>query len=472
MKEAFIHKSAIGVWINDVRDTAFQTNNWPPMRIDECTEKSLYRCVDLLSQWGYNQFCLWGLLNSYSWSLDFAREMNEARLQIVRRFIAYAHEKGVRIIYGLGIYSWGYDQILRRHPSVRGTSAQAMCGSKEESFEWVAKIIDFIFDTLDVDGLHFESADQGRCRCPECARSDDFSYHCGLNARAAEYVKRRWPGKIVMINMISWQSWDKRITKNNKTEMEMLRTLGGYADYIVDPGHLGHYIEKSLLPSLIASLPCAFGNAGGFWTYCWPAWNRLRAFLPYTRTAHEALRALYQAGGRAVEYYTGPVYNPGVEINTAFAGYMLNNAGAAYEDALLEVAAGLYGPKTDSAARRLAGVIEKSETVWFSNWTGKLPLSWKPTQADSAVTFMDFDAYRQSPASRPVQIFLDGAKNLTEYIEPENWIVYRDDLRLLRSDAADLLDAVAEKDKLARMVECFDRCMEDLEELIDFEKWK
>lgn len=472
MEEAFIYKSAIGVWINDVRATAFQTNNWPPMRIDERTEESLYRCVDVLSQWGYNQFCLWGLLNSYSWSLGFARERNDVRLQKVQKFIIYAHEKGIRIIYGLGIYSWGYDQILSHYPSVRGTSKQAMCGSKEESFDWVAKMIDFIFETLNVDGLHLESADQGRCRCSECERLDDFSYHCELNTRAAKYVRQKWPNKIVMVNMISWQSWDKRITKDSKTEIERLQTLGDYTDYIIDPGHLGHYVDESLLPSFVANLPCAFGNAGGFWTYSWPAWNRLRALLPYTRTAYDALRALYRVGGRAVEYYTGPLYNPGVEINTAFAGYMINNAGAGYQDALLEVLASLYRPKTDSAGLHLAGIIEQVENSWFSNWTGKLPLSWKPTQADSAVSFMDFDAYRQSPASRPVQIFLDGVKHLTDYIEPENWMSYRNDLQLLRSDAADLLDVVLEQDKLFRMLECFDRCIEDLDELIDFEKWK
>ena len=472
MKEAFIHKSAIGVWINDVRDQAFQTNCWPSMRIDECTEVSLNRCVDLLSKWGYNEFCLWGLLNSYSWSLDFAREKNEARLHKIQRFIAYAHAKGIRVIYGLGIYSWGYDQILRKYPSVRGTSNQAMCGSKDESFDWVAKMIDFIFETLNVDGLHLESADQGRCRCSECERMDDFNYHCELNTRTAKYVKRKWPEKIVMVNMISWQSWDKKITKECEAEIEKLNTLGKYADYIIDPGHLGHYVDKDFLPSLINALPCSFGNAGGFWTYSWPAWNRLRAFLPYTRTAYDALQALYQAGGRAVEYYTGAIYNPGVEINTAFAGHIINNVKTDYHDALAEVLAELYGTKTALASRNLARIIERVETSWFANWTGKLPLSWKPTQADSAVNFIDFDAYRESPASRPVQIFLDGVKHLTDYIEPENWLSFRNDLQLLRSDAVGLSGSVMEQEKLGRIIECFDRCIMDLDELIDFEKWK
>jgi hypothetical protein len=378
----------------------------------------------------------------------------------------------IRTLYKSEKFHCGYDLIIRQNPSVKGTAIHTMCGSNDESFALIAKIIDFILTTLDVDGFHFESADQGRCRCSMCGKLDDFSYHCLINTRAAKYVKSKWPNKIVMTNMISWQSWDKRITNDCIAELDSLQNLGRYADYIIDPGHLGHYVDQDLLPDLIASLPCDFGNAGGFWTYSWPAWNRLRAFLPYTRTAYHALKSLYDAGGRAVEYYTGPVINPGVEINTAFAGYLINHAESGYEEALLEVTARLYKPVTDEAAHRLSSIIDQSERAWFSNWTGKLPLSWKPAQTDSAVTFLDFDAYRESPASRPVQIFLDEAKHLVDYLEPVKWMAYRDDLQLLRSDTGNLLDAVAEKDKLARVLECFDRCIADLDELIDFEKWK
>jgi len=108
MKNSFKHRSAIGVWINDIRDEAFQTGLWPPMTIDAQTEESLRRCIDTLSQWGYNEFCLWGLLNSYSWSPDFSRELRDGeRLAKVKGIMDYAHQAGLKVIYGLGVFSWG-----------------------------------------------------------------------------------------------------------------------------------------------------------------------------------------------------------------------------------------------------------------------------------------------------------------------------------------------------------------------------
>ncbi|MDR1531711.1 MAG: hypothetical protein LBS62_05940 [Clostridiales bacterium] len=322
-----------------------------------------------------------------------------------------------------------------------------------------------------MDGLHFESADQGRCHCGECARLDDFAYHAELNTRAAAYVKEKWPGKIVMINMVSWQSWDKKVKSAEAKELELLRGLARHTDYIIDPGHLGHYIDESVLPSFTSNLPCAFGNAGGFWTYYWPAWDRLRAFLPYTKTAYDAIRRLYAAGGRAVEYYTGPMINPGAEINTAFAGCVLSGVEQSYGDALERVLQSLYQPKNEAALKALAKVVTRAEESWFERWTGKLPASWKPTDAENSVTFENFDAYSQSEASRPSQIFLDGVKHLTEYIEPGKWASYRKELELLRADAQTLYSSVA-ADRMERMLTCFEKTIQDLNELIEFEAWK
>lgn len=473
MNTEFKHRSAIGVWINDIRDEAFSTGLWPPMKIDGNTQDSLRRCIDTLSQWGYNELCLWGLLNSYSWSLDFSRELRDVeRLAKVSSLIDYAHQAGLKVIYGLGVYSWGYDNVIKSDSLVRGTSEHAMCGSAKEAFNWVAKAIDFIFNTLSVDGLHFESADQGRCRCNSCSKLSDFEYHCTLNAKMAVYVKQRWPEKIVMSNLVSWQSWDRKISNVNAPEIEMIRSLGRYTDYIIDPGHLGYYFEEKVLPVLTSSLSCAFGNAGGFWTYYWPAWDRLRAFLPYTRTAYDSIQRLYAAGGRALEYYTGPMLNPGAEINTAFAGCIMNDISIDYRDALEQVINKLYRPLTSDALKKLVEIVEYAETSWFIHWTARLPESWKPNDADLSVTFDDFDSYSKSEASRPCQIFFDGVKHLTEYIKPNKWPLYRDDLIALKENTKLLLDSVYEKEKLSRMITCFDRTIEDLDELIEFEYWK
>ncbi|MCL2517588.1 MAG: hypothetical protein FWF15_03395, partial [Oscillospiraceae bacterium] len=397
-QNSFLHKSAIGVWVNDVRNEGYRTTDWPRITIDDMTEESLRMVIDTLSDWGYNELCLWGLLNSWSWSVDFSRESDEARLVKVRRIISYAHEKGIKIIYGFGIYSWGYDEFIKTYPEVRGDSDHAMCGSKEKSFYYMEKVIDFIFETIDVDGLHFESADLGRCRCEECSKTDDFKYHSILNTRSAAYVKRRWPGKIVMVNLISWQCWDDKLTDPAAPQLAQLKELAKHVDYIIDPGHYGCYIDSNILPEFTAELPCSYGSAGGFRTYFWPSWNRLRAFLPYTRTSYDAVVKLYKNGGRAVEYYTGPMRNPGAEINTALTGCTLNNPLQSYDDVLAKVVQSLYTPDSDSALKKLMDIFVRAEESFFTNWTGKIAREY------ISPLFKDFEKYRSYAVDRQIEI--------------------------------------------------------------------
>ncbi|NTW10275.1 MAG: hypothetical protein HGA26_02825, partial [Chlorobiaceae bacterium] len=54
---------------------------------------------------------------------------------------------------------------------------------------------------------------------------------------------------------------------------------------------------------------------------------RQRWFLPYSRRTGLHLEDLHAQGGRAVEYYMGPADNPGVEVNIAFGGRKLRDAG-------------------------------------------------------------------------------------------------------------------------------------------------
>jgi len=71
--EGFTHRAGYGVWINDVRSEALRIPNWPCMIYDDITDLSLRSLIDTMARAGYNELCLWGLLNSYSWTFDFSR---------------------------------------------------------------------------------------------------------------------------------------------------------------------------------------------------------------------------------------------------------------------------------------------------------------------------------------------------------------------------------------------------------------
>jgi hypothetical protein len=469
MTKKFSHRSAFGVWINDMRNTKLRTDNWPCMIFDSVTMDGLKKCIDLLQKYGYNEFCLWGLLNSYSWSLDLQRESDENRLEKVREIIKYAADRGIGIIYGMGVYSWGCAEVIKNHPEVGGTDPNAMCGSSDLSFEWVKKYIDFVFSRLDVAGMHLESADLGRCRCSDCSAADDFTYHCGLNLKTAKYIREAWPGKIVMVNMISWQSWDRKIGRNDSGLIDKLADLGRHVDYIIDPGHLGQYMDDDAFTEASGRLECDLGTAGGFWVYYKPTWDRLGSFLPYTRLTYGHVGNMYDKGGRAIEYYMGPSINPAAEMNTAFTGILLNDAGRGYNDILEEAVASVYGLEDMTTIKQISDIFINAEDAWFYNWNGRISRRYK---TDPFVSFDDFDKYFIKADARPGQMFFDGAQHLSEHMDPSHWPAYRRDLCRIAADAGRIREGYCDMPRVRRILEGITNTIMDLEELEDYEKWR
>lgn len=469
--EGFTHRAGYGVWINDVRSEALRIPNWPCMIYDDITDRSLRSLIDTMARAGYNELCLWGLLNSYSWTFDFSRESEPARVSRVRELISYAQGKGIRLIYGLGVYSWGCDEIIRRIPEVRGTNPHALCGSSEESFRQVCRIIDFLFHTLDVDGVHLESADLGRCMCEKCAPIDNFFYHCALNRRVAEYIRKNYPDQIIMVNLINWQPRDDKLTDPDDPRVTALAELSRSVDYIIDPGHLGHYVPMDHVRQIAGRLHCDFGTAGGTRTYFYPEWERLRTFLPFAHHAHTHLSALYQNGGHACEYYTGPLVNPASEFNTAVAGRALSRPWESYRTLAEEALDELYRPRDAAAMTALYELFDGAEDAWFDNWDCRVALSRRPPDNRPTDCFRDFDAYR-AKGSDAMEMSLRGVSHLENYMPKEHWARYREALSSLLADAGRLMGRTQEDRKIARIIECLRNTVLDLSQLEEYERWK
>jgi hypothetical protein len=121
---------------------------------------------------------------------------------LVERLIASAHEHRIRVYSGLGVYSWGFEEIIRANPKLTRGNSQAMCASEPESWNWMQKVVAFVFERFEIDGVSMQSADQGRCQCDQCRAFTDAEYHALLNVRVADYIRSRWPKKTVAVN--SW----------------------------------------------------------------------------------------------------------------------------------------------------------------------------------------------------------------------------------------------------------------------------
>lgn len=174
---------------------------WPCEVFDDQTVNDLIGCLELQHRCGFNAFSIFGLLTTYGWPVDLATVADEARRRRVKQVLDAARQRDIKVLYGLGVYSWGFDEVIEVDQKVRGTNHHAMCAASAQSWEWMKKVVDFVCDQYDVDGFHLEPADQGRCSCTSCIKQGDIEYFCRISRRTAQYIRSRWPQKKLMVNM-------------------------------------------------------------------------------------------------------------------------------------------------------------------------------------------------------------------------------------------------------------------------------
>jgi hypothetical protein len=337
--------------------------------LDQKTEDDIIGCLTLGQQSGYNQIDVWGLLATSSYPIDIRSAFQvKDRRERVDRILQASRDRGIKIIFGMGVYSWGFDDIIKHDPAIRGTNPRVMCASAPESIGWQEKLIDVIVSELNVDGFHLESADQGRCTCPKCVGLGNVEYHTLINIKTADYIRQKHPGKLISCVIQGWSAWGKDF---DDAEKKQLVELSKHVDVIWDQGHRRTYVPPDKRKEFIATLKCDYGTSGGFWVYPPPRWDRLRWFFPYVHRTGDHIKELYSQGGRGVMFYQGPIINPSVEINVAFGGRIMTDASRGIDDVLAEVLTERYRPKNDAALKKLMSVFLKPEQTYFANWNEK-----------------------------------------------------------------------------------------------------
>ncbi len=311
----FRYRGYLG-WITDLATFADTYAEWPSMKLDEPLLKDYSETFVLMKQLGIEDICIWGLYVSQAWPVDLAKSVPAERARLVDRLIASAQSKGIRVVSGLGVYSWGFQEILKANPHLMKGNAKTMCGSEEESWEWMRKVIDYVFTRFPIDGVSMQSADQGRCPCDKCKRFGETEYHVQLNIRCAKYIHSRWPGKRVAVS-----GWGMRF--DDPASLPHVVELSKHIDYLIDVRDTSRRKDPTARPRLIGSLACAFGTLGGPQVEPPQHWARDRWFLPTVRGAGEHLGDLYRDGGRACEWFYHIMANPGCEISTWVVGKTL-----------------------------------------------------------------------------------------------------------------------------------------------------
>lgn len=458
MATAFQYRTAHGVWINDMRNTPFINQDWPCVILDQQSIEDIKSNIQLQAENGFTGLAIFGLLTASGWLPQISKTVDRDRKTKVKEILKFAYDHRLKILCGLGVYSWGYDKLIEYDPAVRGTNPRTMCASKEASQKWMEKVIDYLLEEYDFNGFHLEAADLGRCECFQCKPKSNSEYYCDINAKTASYIKSKNPKSELMVSLCGYLPKGKTVPNEDWVHFQK---LSQHIDYLIDPGHFGTVIPHKEQKKFLSQLKCAFGNGGGVWLYPPQRWNRLRYFIPYTNRAGKHIENLYEIGGRAMEYNVGPAINPAVEVNIAFGGKKLANVTRNNREILLEVIDQLYQPKKSATAEKITNIFEEAEEAFFramdevykNNETplGEIHLTYLfGTEEGPCVYLKD----TQVPTEHEWYL----VKTMTQMERQK----YTRTLRQLDKEVDLLTSKVVQKDRLERIQTCIRNVLTDL----------
>ena len=405
------------------------------MRLDEPLLADYARTFALMKHLGFSEIVIWGFFVSRNWPVDIKSCVTAERAAMINRLISAAHQQGIRVYTGLGVYNWGFETIIKAHPELSRTNSRSMCASLPESWEWMRKVTDFVFERFPIDGASLQSADQGRCECAQCKRYTDTEYHVRINMRVVDYVRSKWPK---MTLAVSGWGMDFKSPDN----IPPLVALGKKIDYLIDVRDSASENGPAYRHKLIQSLACSFGTLGGPQVEPPQHWARDRWFLPTAKHQGEHLSSLYADGGRACEYFFHILANPGDEVSTWVAGKMLNDPATAWQTHLRNTIHDLYRT-SGSATSHLAELFVSAEDAYLEHF---------PNLRSGTISMEPLIGSSPGPALY-----------LTKHFDEANRKAYRAKIASLIPAFTKLAPAVPEQGRLRKIDQCLHNVLLDID---------
>ncbi len=357
-KPGFKYRTVLGCWINDIASVP-RIEQWPSIEIDDVLEQDFINLFDTLKEVRLNSVILCGLLASRKWEPDFKKTVSTQREKAVKRILSEARKRGIKVLYGLGLYSWGFEKVIEEDPDVRGSNPLVMCGSKEASHSKMEELIDYLISTFSFDGFHFESADQGRCECRECQKKGDSLYHMELNERMAKYVRSRWPEKIIEVYC--------PIGYKPKEDWLLWSEASKHFDFMIDDWNRAQRFGFESRKEIVSAWRCAYGTRSGTWVYPPQRWEKLRWFIPIIESRAVHYRKLAEDGGQAVMIQGAPLVNPGEEATLRCSGKLALDPFRSVKSVLCETIEEMFAPKTSGITEELADIFWSAEKAYFAS---------------------------------------------------------------------------------------------------------
>jgi hypothetical protein len=395
-EESFTYRVTDG-WLRDLASEPTPHDRWPCIHWDEKLLSDQIRFLDIQKELDTTYNVVWGLFINNSWPVPFKDVIDEKRAKMLKTFVSSAHDRGLKILSGVGIYSWGFDEVIAKVPEVSAGHQKAMCAFSEKAWDWQRRVLDFLMEPKwELDGISMQSADLGRCTCKKCSKLSSAEHHARLLIQSAEYVRSNRSDWV-----IGQASWGLRLDEPG--EFEYIKQISRAVDYMVEVSELSASTGRR--KEITKDLECAFGSVGGVFIEPPQHWDRLRWFVPCGIGSAKALQKLWLDGGRACEYFYRPFANPVEEVSWRTGAMTLKSPLMKPESALREAVKAVYYVD-ERQAEKLTEWFIQGENAYFSRsnfrvGNGSLslePLIWheNPSASGPAVYLRD----RMSPEAR------------------------------------------------------------------------
>ncbi len=440
LPDTFIHRGYLG-WINDLASSPRPNDNWPSIWINDELIQDYENTFDLMQRIGLNEISIWGLFAARAWPLDIEHAIDADRTKQVLKIIDAAHKHGIKVLSGLGVYCWGFDDIIRANPSLGcSNNFSIMCPNNPDAWNWQKRIIDYIF-SFPVDGVSMQSADQGRCRdCKELDALSDVAYHAIINDRVAAYIKTNYPGKLVGVNTFG-------MSLSNPSDLKSVQKMCAHADYLIDVNNTALIPGNSYLCNLAQTIgPCSYGNLSSPGIEPPMHWERNRWFLPMVKRRSQTSKSLFSQGARAVENYMHLIKNPGEEVSLLLAATLEKNPSLKWETELKNILNEIYQPVDTFTLQYLSDLFIKAEDLYFEHAIG-------------AGDIISLEPLVSGSSGPPVYI--------RDRMTPDAMKEYKKDLCVLRSIFETLKSKVNNNAKMDLIIKCIDGTINDINSLIN-----
>ena len=357
---SYIHRGYLG-WLIDFSRTG-TNEEWPSIRIDSALIGDYTDAIDFLQRDGFNEITLWGLFTNKFWEPEVDKTIDAQRKVLVNDLIAKAHQRELKVICGMGIYSWGFEKIISQDPSVKCTcNPEVMDYFQPGSWEWQQKVLDWVMDNFAFDGMSLQSADRGRCKCGTSSLYSDMQYQTLLIQKTVRYIRTKKSDYIIGIS--GW-GMDFR----NPDDITAVKEMTENVDYLIDVGETALLAGNNYRRQLIESIaPCKYGNTAIPNVEPIQALPRNLYFVPTVYHTCQNLKELFEDGGRACEAYTRTRGNPGDEVTGEVIGKILKDPSADIIKLLKETIEFIYRPADNKTTSKLAAIFKEAEEAFFAS---------------------------------------------------------------------------------------------------------